>query len=189
MASLNNTSLTGNLLVSMPGMEDECFAETVIYVCSHGKEGAMGFAINKKLKDFSFNDLAVNLPVQTAPKLESMFLYQGGPIEKIRGFVLHSADYNKPGTFKIDDEIAVSSSLDILTDIAYGNGPKNNLIALGYSGWEPLQLEKELINNRWLAVPASVDLLFNTPDELKWTKALDQSGIDLRRFIAATGHA
>lgn len=189
MARLDNKFLTGNFLVSMPGIEDERFAETVVYICSHGKEGAMGFAVNKKLKDFSFTDLAVNLPVPSSANLESMFLYQGGPLEKIRGFVLHSVDYNKPGTFQVDANVSVSSSLDILTDIAYGNGPKNNLIALGYSGWDPMQLESEIINNRWLVTPADFDLLFNTPDELKWQRAVEQSGIDLRRFICSTGHA
>lgn len=181
--------LTGKFLVSMPGMEDDCFAQTVVYICSHGKDGAMGFVVNKKLKDFSFTDLAVKLPVHSAINLESMFLYQGGPIEKIRGFVIHSSDYDKPGTFKVDANVAVSSSLDVLTDIAYGAGPKNNLIALGYSGWEPLQLERELMANRWLVTPANSELLFNTPDELKWQRAIDESGIDLSRFISATGYA
>ncbi len=189
MGTMADKFLTGKFLVSMPEMDDERFAESVVYICSHGKEGSMGFVINKKLKDFSFSDLAIQIPVHTPANLESLFLYQGGPLERIRGFVLHSAEYNKPGTFQIDDKVAVSSSLDILTDIAYGNGPRNNLIALGYSGWEPMQLETELINNKWLVVPANADLLFNTPDELKWQRAMDESGVDLTRFIASTGHA
>lgn len=189
MGTITEKSLVGSFLAAMPGMDDERFAESVVYVCSHGKEGTMGFIINKKLKDFSFSDLAVNIPIHTPANLESMFLYQGGPLEKIRGFVLHSAEYNKPGTFRIDNNVAISSSLDILTDIAYGQGPKNNLIALGYSGWEPMQLETELIYNKWMIVPANADLLFNTPDELKWQRAMDESGIDLTRFVSATGHA
>lgn len=182
--------LSGKFLISMPGSEDDCFAQSVIYICSHSQEGAMGFVINKKLKDFSFSDLAVKLPdVHNKSFLESMFLYQGGPLEKIRGFVLHTSDYQKPGTFRIDSNISISSSLDILTDIAYGSGPKENLIALGYSGWEPNQLERELLENRWLIAPANPELMFNTPDEWKWERAIEESGLDLNRFIPHTGWA
>lgn len=190
MAQADHNFLSGNFLVSSPWVDDETFAHTVIYMCSHGPDGAMGFVINKKLKDFSFNDLAVKLPkIHDASLLENMFLYQGGPLEKIRGFVLHSSDYNKEGTFQIDKSVCVSSSLDILTDIAYGTGPKENLIALGYSGWEPMQLECELLENKWLVAPANPKLLFDTEDEFKWERALDESGIDLNRFIPHTGRA
>lgn len=186
----NDKYLSGKFLVSMPGSNDDCFSESVIYMCSHGSEGAMGFVINKKLKDFSFSDLAVKLPnLHDKSLLESMFLYQGGPLEKVRGFVLHTSDYNKPGTFKIDSTVSISSSTDILTDIAYGSGPKENLIALGYSGWEPGQLERELLENRWLVTPANPQLLFETPDEFKWERALAESKIDLQRFIPVTGLA
>lgn len=181
--------LTGKCLVAMPDNEDEVFANTLVYICAHSKQGAMGFVVNRKLKDFSFTDLAIKLPINPQINLENMFLYQGGPIEKIRGFVLHSSEYFKPGTLKVDSEIAVSSSLDVLTDIAYGIGPKNNLIALGYSGWEPYQLEKEIKYNRWLITNATADLLFNTPDELKWERALDETGVDFSRYINVTGLA
>ena len=189
MEHLNNKYLTGKCLVATPFIDDERFADTLVYICSHGKDGAMGFIVNRKLKDFSFADLAVKMPLNPNLNLDSMFLYQGGPIEKIRGFVLHSSEYFKQGTLKIDNNIAVSSSLDVLTDIAYGIGPENNLIALGYSGWEPLQLEKELIHNQWLVVDAHKDLLFNTPDELKWERALDETKIDFNRYINITGYA
>ncbi|MBE6451530.1 MAG: YqgE/AlgH family protein [Alphaproteobacteria bacterium] len=189
MEHLNNKYLTGKCLVATPFIDDERFVDTLVYICSHGKDGAMGFIVNRKLKDFSFADLAVKMPLNPNLNLDSMFLYQGGPIEKIRGFVLHSSEYFKQGTLKIDNNIAVSSSLDVLTDIAYGIGPENNLIALGYSGWEPLQLEKELIHNQWLVVDAHKDLLFNTPDELKWERALDETKIDFNRYINITGYA
>ena len=181
--------LTGKCLVATPDMDDENFANTLIYICSHGKDGAMGFVVNRKLKDFSFTDLAVKLPLNPNLNLDSMFLYQGGPLEKIRGFVLHSSEYYKPGTLRIDNNIAISSSLDVLTDIAYGIGPKNNLIALGYSGWDPFQLEHELKNNHWLVIDAHKDLLFNTPDELKWERAIEQTGIDFSRYINIIGNA
>ncbi len=189
MEDFNNKFLTGMCLVAMPQMEDERFENTLVYICSHGKDGAMGFVVNRKLKDFSFTDLAVKLPLNPNVNLDSMFLYQGGPLEKIRGFVLHSSEYFKPGTLKIDKNIAISSSLDVLTDIAYGVGPKKNLIALGYSGWEPLQLEQELKYNHWLVTNATQDLLFNTPDELKWERAIDETKIDFNRYINVTGYA
>ena len=185
----DNKYLAGKFLISMEQIDDDCFAHSVIYLCSHGKEGAMGFIINKKLKDFSMSDLAVPLQIDHFSHLNQMFLYQGGPLEKIRGFVLHSSEYNKPGTFQIDDKIAVSSSLDILKDIAYGIGPEENLVALGYSAWEPGQLEREIFRNDWLVSDASNEILFHTEDDLKWERAMDETKVDLKRFIPDTGHA
>ena len=185
----DNKFLVGKCLVATPEMEDERFANSLVYVCSHDKKGAMGFVINKKLLDLSFSDLAVKLPLHPNVNLNNLFLYQGGPVEKIRGFVLHSSEYYKPGTLKIDNNVAVSSSIDVLTDIAYGMGPKNNLIALGYSAWEPSQLEQELKYNHWFVTNSNNDLLFNTPDELKWERAMDETGIDFSRFINITGFA
>lgn len=189
MAFDNNKFLTGKCLIAAPDMKDERFANALVYICSHDRQGAMGFVVNKKLQDFSFSDLAIKLPLNPNINLDGLFLYQGGPVEKIRGFVLHSSEYYKPGTLKIDSNVAVSSSVDVLTDIAYGVGPKNNLIALGYSAWEPSQLEHELKFNHWLVTSASKDLLFNTPDELKWERAMDETGIDFSRFINVTGFA
>ncbi|MBR2298970.1 MAG: YqgE/AlgH family protein [Alphaproteobacteria bacterium] len=189
MALIGDKYLTGKCLVSTLTLDDDSFGQSVVYVCSHGKEGAMGFLINKKLKDFSLSDLAVPLPINQAVRLEDMFLYQGGPIEKIRGFVLHSAEYLKPGTYQVDDKVAVSSSVDILKDIAYGIGPQESLVALGYSAWEPGQLERELFNNDWLVADCSNELLFHTDDDLKWERAMDETKVDLDRFVALTGHA
>lgn len=174
--------LTGKCLVSMPGMNDERFAGSLIYVCSHSRDGAMGFVVNKKIKEFSFADLANQLPINIVRPLTPIDLYQGGPLDKVRGFVLHSTDYLKGDSIVIGEGIAVSSSVDILTDIAFGNGPKDNLIALGYASWAPQQLEKEIINNDWLVAPSSPDLVFHTKDEEKWQKALDSIGIDLTRL-------
>ncbi len=174
--------LTGKCLVSMPGMNDERFAGSLIYVCSHSRDGAMGFVVNKKIKEFSFADLANQLPINIVRPMTPIDLYQGGPLDKVRGFVLHSTDYLKGDSIVIGEGIAVSSSVDILTDIAFGNGPKDNLIALGYASWAPQQLEKEIINNDWLVAPSSPDLVFHTKDEEKWQKALDSIGIDLTRL-------
>jgi len=189
MATSDDKFLTGKFLISLPKLADECFQNAVVYLCSHGKDGAMGFIVNKKLKDFSFADLAVPMPSAGMPNLDELFLYQGGPVEKIRGFVLHSAEYYKPGTYKIDDKVAVSSNLDVLKDIAYGIGPNENLVALGYSAWAPGQLEYEILNNDWMVADASNELLFHTQDDKKWQRAMDETKIDLSRFIFNTGHA
>ena len=189
MASPHNKFLTGKILISLPKVDDDCFGKSVIYLCSHNKEGAMGFIINKKLKDFSLSDLAVPLPSDRFSSLDRMFLYQGGPVEKIRGFILHSAEYNKPGTYQVSDDIAVSSNLEVLKDIAYGIGPNENLVALGYCAWAPSQLEGEILQNDWFIGEASNDLLFHTDDDLKWERAMDETKIDLSRFLSTTGHA
>ena len=189
MALTEETYLSGQILISSPKMDDECFSKSVIYLCSHTKDGAMGFIVNKKLKDFSFSDLAVPMDIHSVGRLDQIFLYQGGPVEKIRGFVLHSAEYVKPGTYQINKQIAVSSSLDVLQDIVYGIGPQENLVALGYCAWQPHQLEREIMNNDWFVADASNEFLFHTDDESKWQEAMDRTHIDLTRFIYESAHA
>jgi len=189
MVSTTEKYLSGKLLISSPKLDDECFAQSVVYLCSHGAEGAMGFIVNKKLKDFSFSDLMVPMDMPSHGELKDIYLYQGGPVEKIRGFVLHSADYYKPGTYRIDQTVSVSSSLDVLKDIVYGVGPHDNLVALGYCTWAPLQLERELINNDWFVIDSSSELLFHVDDEHKWQQAIDETHIDLSRFIYESAHA
>lgn len=189
MPTISDNFLTGKCLISMPNMQDERFAETLVYICSHTKDGAMGFVVNKRIKEFSFADLANQLPINTIRPIEQIDLHQGGPLEKVRGFVIHSTDYIKEDTIVIDDKIAISSSIDIITDIAFGTGPKDNLIALGYASWAPQQLEAEIINNTWLVGTPTPELVFRTKDEDKWQKALDSLGIDLNRLSSRLGHA
>ncbi len=177
--------LSGKCLIAMPDMQDENFAGTVIYLCSHSQSGAMGFVINQKIQDFSFADLAARLPVRSC----NINLYRGGPLEKVRGFVLHSTDYIKGDTVVIDNEMAVSSSLDILNDIACGSGPQDNLIALGYASWQPGQLEQEIVNNCWMVANPGRELIFRTKDEEKWQKAMDELGIDLIHLSPRSGRA
>ncbi len=188
---MNNKTdfLTGKCLVAMPNMPDERFSQSLIYICSHSKDGAMGFVVNKKIKEFSFADLATQLPINPLHPITPIDLHQGGPLEKIRGFVLHSTDYIKNDTFVIDENIAISSSIDILTDIAFGIGPKDNLIALGYTSWSAEQLENEIKNNDWLIITPNTDLVFRTKDEEKWQKAIDEIGIDINRLSYFSGHA
>lgn len=189
MFKINNGNLTGKCLISSPYMEDEHFGHSVVYICSHGKEGAMGFIINKRIEDVTFSDLANQLPLKSFAPTQDIALHQGGPLERIRGFVLHSTDYIKEDTVVIDKSIAVSSSIDIINDIAFGTGPKDNIIALGYSSWKPEQLEQEIIRNDWIISDSEPELVFRTKDEDKWSKALELAGIDAANLASYSGRA
>lgn len=189
MYKLNTENLTGKCLISSPYLDDEHFMRSVIYICSHTKDGAMGFVINKKLQEFSFADLTVQLPISNINPNQEIYLHQGGPLEKIRGFVIHSTDYVKSDTIIIDKQIAISSSLDIITDIAFGIGPKDNIIALGYSSWSAKQLEQEIINNNWFIADPEPELVFRTKDEDKWQKALQHVGIEIDQLSSFSGRA
>ena len=182
-------ALTGKFLIAMPQIDDSEFEHSVVYICSHSSNGAMGLMINKRLEQFSFSDLTLQLPVKNYAKLNEISLYSGGPLEKVRGMVLHSTDYIKDGTVKIGRDIAVSSTTEIIADIAYDQGPKDKPVALGYSFWQPRQLEAEISRNDWLVIEADKELLFRTRDEEKWQRALDETGISLDRFITVTGHS
>lgn len=186
----NRYALTGKLLVALPALNDSgCFEHSVVYVCSHGRNGAMGLIINKRMDKFTFSDLTFQLPVHDYERLNAVNLYTGGPLEQVRGMVLHSTDYMKDGSVMVGDGIAVSSSSEIISDIAYGQGPAEKLVALGYSFWQPRQLETEIFENNWLVTEADKELLFNTDDDEKWERALDETGIKLDRFVGVTGHS
>lgn len=181
--------LAGKCLISTPSLHDGSFEKAVVYICLHSKDGAMGFVVNKKIKEFSFTDLAMQLPIDFSRPVTPIDLYQGGPLDKVRGFVLHSTDYLRGDSLAPGGGIAISSSIDVLTDIVFGSGPKENLIALGYANWAPQQLEQEIINNYWLVAPASPELVFRTKDEDKWQKALDSLNVDPARLSAFSGRA
>lgn len=181
--------LAGKCLVSMPGLADDFFSRTLIYICAHSPDGAMGFVINKKIKEFSFADLAIQLPIMPVQNIEPIALHRGGPLEKVRGFVLHSTEYVKQDTQIISEDVAISSSIDIISDIAFGIGPKDNLIALGYTSWGPQQLENEIKRNDWLIVTPNTELVFRTKDEEKWQKAIEECGIDINRLSNTYGNA
>jgi putative transcriptional regulator len=183
-------SLTGKFLVALPELDDsDCFGRSVVYICSHGNNGAMGLIINKRMDNFTFSDLTFQLPVKSYERLNEVNLYTGGPLEQVRGMVLHSADYMKDGSTLIRDGIAVSSSSEIIADIAFGKGPSEKLVALGYSFWQPRQLEAEIYRNDWLVLEAGADLMFHTKDDDKWQRAMDETGIRLDRFVGVTGHS
>ena len=180
---------TGQLLIAMPSMTDPRFATSVIYVCAHTDDGAMGIVVNRPLTSPSFADLLQQLGVDPVPPARSIRLCQGGPVDHARGFVLHSADWTGDGSLRVDDTTALTASLDILKAIAAGGGPQQGMLALGYAGWGPGQLEQEIAQNAWLSVPADAALLFDDEHETKWRRALAKLKVDPLLLSAQAGRA
>ncbi len=182
--------LTGQLLVAMPAMADPRFHKAVIYMCAHSSEGAMGLIINKPLQDLRFTDILGQLKITPrSDTCSSIHVHRGGPVEVQRGFVLHTTDYQKNGTVLVNEDFALSATTEILKDIADGYGPNRNLMALGYSGWGPSQLDEEIKRNAWLCVPADAGLLFSEGFDHKWDLALSRLGIAAHRLSHEAGHA
>lgn len=174
-------SLKGQLLVAMPGIDDLRFNKTVIYIYEHSLEfGAHGLVINKPANKMSFNDILTQLKIDTidTSKTHVPQILLGGPDQITHGFILHSDDYFRPETCFIENNIALTSTQDILEDIAAGNGPNQSLIALGCASWIRGQLEDEIMSNVWLTVPADPHLLFQTPFSNRWEKAIEGLGIN-----------
>lgn len=183
-------TLTGQLLIAMPGMGDPRFAHSVIYVCAHSEDGAMGLIVNKPAPEVRFADLLAQLNIPTGKGVRDIRVHFGGPVENGRGFVLHSGDYQSgAGTLEVDDAISMTATQDILEDIAAGNGPERSMLALGYSGWGPGQLEGEIAQNGWLTANAPADILFGRANEHKWSAALKVLGIDPLLLSSEAGHA
>lgn len=171
--------LMGKMLIAMPGMGDERFDRTVIYMCAHSEDGALGLVINRRSKQVSQDELFKQLDIIAAPDVGRRHIHYGGPVETGRGFVLHSADFHlSDSTLEVDDNVSMTASVEILQAIANGEGPDNVLIALGYSGWAGGQLEGELQRNGWLTCDGDPDLIFGSKDDDKWTAALKKLGID-----------
>lgn len=181
--------LTGQLLIAMPGMSDPRFVRSVIFMCAHNEDGAMGLVINRELGSLSFTDLLQQLGVEQTADLEPVPVHFGGPVETGRGFVLHSSDYRQEGTLVVNGDIALTATIDILRAIAEGKGPRQRLLALGYAGWAPGQLESEIQANGWLAVKADADLVFDRGLDTKWHRALAKLGIDAVMLSAEGGRA
>jgi putative transcriptional regulator len=178
-------SLRGQFLVAMPDMGDDRFRETVIYLVGHGDEGAMGLVINQSLEDMKFADKLILLP----DEVRNRKVLRGGPVQKSRGFVLHSSDYFRVGnSYEVTDDICLTATLDILKAIAFKNSPSDALFALGYCGWSPGQLETEIQGNGWLTVPFSRELLFGLPIENRYDAALASLGITRATLSATAGH-
>ena len=181
--------LTGQLLIAMPAMEDERFAHSVIYLCAHTPEGAMGLVLNRPLENPKFDELLRQLDVAPQPPARRIRLCAGGPMDNARGFVLHTTDWTGEGSLRVDEGVALTASLDVLKAIAEGKGPREGLLALGYAGWGPGQLDAEIQQNAWLSVPADETLVFDGDDDTKWRRALAKLKIDPLLLSGAAGHA
>lgn len=182
--------LTGKLLIAMPGMGDSRFAHAVIYLCAHSPDGAMGLIINKPTHDLHLRDLLKQLSIKSTPETRDIRVHFGGPVEHGRGFVLHDYGYHSPiSTLAVNQNFAMTASVDILEDLAEGRGPAKALMALGYAGWGPGQLESEISENGWLTCEADHNLVFQTSDNQKWAKALEALGISAAALSADAGRA
>ena len=182
--------LTGHLLIAMPGMSDPRFDRSVVFLCEHSDKGAMGLIINKPTPELPIVDLLKQLGIEAEEDATDMLIHFGGPVEHGRGFVLHSREYiANDSTLEITDGIGMTATLDILRDIADGVGPRRAILALGYAGWGPGQLEGEFQANGWLSCEASADIVFHADDDAKWTAALKSMGVDALTLSADAGHA
>lgn len=187
MDKININNLTGQCLAAMPSIEGN-FANSLVYICAHSDDGAMGFIINKSYPDLTLNDLSYFSSFNSSHRFSSLIM-QGGPLEHEKGFILHDNSYNDATTYNAGDNIKISSSPQIIENIINNKGPDNFMIILGYSGWMPHQLENEIFNNQWLIVPSSHQLIFNTPIEDKWSFALASLGIDNSNLNLPLGHS
>ncbi|MCA8883300.1 MAG: YqgE/AlgH family protein [Rhodobacteraceae bacterium] len=182
--------LSGKLLIAMPGMTDPRFEKSVIFMCAHSGDGAMGLIINHPARDVSFLALLEQLSISHMAGAAMPAVHLGGPVEHGRGFVLHSLDYEgNAGTLKVDSRFGMTATLDILEDIAHGEGPAESLLALGYSGWGPGQIEAELQQNAWLVGEASEQIVFSSDSGAKWGGALALMGIDPLTLSGVAGRA
>jgi putative transcriptional regulator len=181
--------LTGQLLIAMPAMTDPRFSQTVIYLCAHTPEGAMGLVLNKPIQRPSFDDLLKQLEVAPTPPARRIRLCVGGPVDNARGFVLHTTDWTGEGSLRVNDALALTASLDVLKAIAEGGGPREGILALGYAGWGPGQLDAEIQQNAWLSVSADETIVFDGDHDTKWRRALGKLRIDPLLLSGAAGHA
>lgn len=170
--------LNGQCLIAMPGMQDDRFERSVVYVCAHSAEGAMGLTINRPIRDLTFSSLLGQLNIEQPQNPVSTPILAGGPVDIVRGFVLHSPEYASNATLAMTSLTSLTVTTDIIRDISKGAGPKNYLITLGYVGWSGGQLENEIKENAWIPVESSSDLLFSPALEKKWDFALNTLGID-----------
>ena len=182
--------LTGKLLIAMPGMGDPRFERSVVFMCAHSDDGGMGLIINKPTQDVTLSQLLEQLSIQPRSDVRGAAVHYGGPVEQGRGFVLHSPDYTSAvTTLQVCDRFSMTATLDVLEEIAAGQGPHARLLMLGYAGWGPGQLEGEIVRNGWLTCDATPDLVFNTPDMNKWEAALASIGVPALALSGEGGRA
>ncbi|MGY6708676.1 MAG: YqgE/AlgH family protein [Rhizobiaceae bacterium] len=192
---MSSPFLDGQFLLAMPGMADDRFARSVIYVCAHSEEGAMGLIINQP-QQLSFPDLLVQLgmleeeeAIRLPAATREIIVRHGGPVDRSRGFVLHSGDYMVESSMAVTEEVCLTATVDILRALSDGTGPSRALMALGYSGWGAGQLENEIVQNGWLTCPASADILFGTDIDHTYDRVLASLGIDPAFLSSDAGHA
>lgn len=181
--------LTGQLLAAMPAMRDPRFQGTLIFLCVHNAAGAMGLVINRLVDVLTFDELLEQLEIPRPPNTSDIRIHFGGPVESGRGFVLHSADYRQETTIAMDNDIGLTAAVEIVRDIAAGNGPDQHILALGYAGWGPGQLDMEIQENTWLHVPADQELIFDGDIENKWERAIASLGFDPSLLSGDVGQA
>lgn len=190
LMEVQDTNLTGKLLVAMPGMGDPRFEHSVVYISSHSEDGAMGLIVNKPNHKLELIALLGHLDISAGPATPEVSVYFGGPVEQSRGFLLHSVDYiGDPDTVRIDSHFALTATVDVLKELAQGTGPETCLLALGYSGWSAGQLEAELLANGWLICEASPEIVFQLANADKWAAALASLGVDPMMLSAQSGRA
>lgn len=189
--------LQGQFLIAMPSMSDSRFEHSVVYICSHSDQGAMGLIVNQRSAHLSLKDLLVQLnilnddnAIKLPEQINAMEVYKGGPVEVERGFVLHSDDFKlEQSTISIDTGICLTATLEILRALVQGGGPSQAMLALGYAGWGPGQLENEIQANGWLTAPADPEILFDSETDTKWHRALGSLGVDPAMLFSDAGHA
>ena len=187
--SQDGSYVTGQLLIAMPGMRDERFAKSVIYMCAHSEEGAMGLVLNQRLDSLKFAELISQLELDEKHLSRDVPVHFGVPVESGRGFVLHTSDYQQDATLEVLNGVALTASVEILKAIAQGKGPQKSLLALGYAGWGPGQLDMEIRANGWLQVPSDSEIIFDIEPDTKWERAIQRLGIDPRMLSDDVGHA
>lgn len=182
-------SLRNHFLIAMPALDDPNFAHTVTYMCEHNEEGSLGIIVNRPL-ELTLGEVLAHMQIEPSASVDvSAPIYFGGPVQPERGFVLHSPPGEWSSSLSITDGIALTTSRDVITAIAHGEGPKHYLLALGYAGWGGGQLEQEIVDNAWLSGPADPHLVFETPVEERWEAAAALLGIDLHLLSSEAGHA
>jgi putative transcriptional regulator len=183
------SSLRDHFLIAMPALADPNFHHTVIYLCEHNEEGAMGIIINRYMP-ITLAEVLEQMTIEPSSNIDAtVAVHDGGPVQPEHGFVIHSPVGAWEASLHISDDIALTTSRDILAAIGHNEGPKAYLIALGYAGWAPGQLEEELVQNAWLSGPADPRILFDLPLEERWGAAAAQLGVDLNLLSSEIGHA
>lgn len=186
---MQSSNLTNHFLIAMPSLADPNFHHTVTYICAHNEEGAMGIIINRPL-GLELSEILEQMELKTDDKkIARTPIYHGGPVQSDRGFVLHQPLQQWDSSITVSNKIGVATSRDILKAIAEGKGPDNTFIALGYAGWGAGQLEQEIRDNAWLSGPADLGIIFNMPNELRWSSAAALMGVDIEKISGDVGHA